>query len=243
MLVSDFVPAVTYQATGKVNSFVSGSVKWLKIIALGNMLIGDWQDEPDVDWASLALPNTSIGTVTTTSSFTLPSTVRKISNQESDIIRILHSDGTTFTDYSVISVDRQKDYANGTRTFQNNYIVSIGQKLVFARAFATSDAQYGGTITVPAYGYAGPNTPPNYLIADSDVIPVDIPNWLVYATAAQYDSTDVTRQQLVPRLEAKANEIMQVMKDNNDGQLTQMLQPWTPGGMSMNTNGLISDNY
>jgi hypothetical protein len=233
MIVSSFVPAVMLAATRKVYTFTSVSdTKAAVVIAIANQLIEDWQNEPNVDWNSLYLPDTSIGTVTATNTFTLTSTVRKLSSQEGDVIRILHTDGTTFTDYSIIDNDRQKDVQNMQRTFQNNYVIPVGRTIRFNRAFATTDAQYGGTIYVPAYGYAGPNAAPAYLVAATDVIPVDLPNWLVYATAAQYDASDVTRQQLVPRLEAKANELMQVMKDNNDGQVTEMFRPWRPGSTS-----------
>lgn len=233
MTVSQFVPAVLMAATRKTYTFTSVTdSKAAIVISIANQLIDDWANEPGIDWNSLYLPDTSIGTVTATNTFTLPSTIRKLSNQEGDVIRIIHTDGLTFTDYSVIPNDRQKDYANLQRTFQNNYVISVGNKIEFNRAFASTDAQFGGTITVPAYGYPGPNPAPNYLINATDVIPVDTPNWLVYATAAQYDANDVTRQQLVPRLEAKANALMDVMQDNNSGQVTKMFTPWRPGGAS-----------
>lgn len=235
MLVPEFVANVSYQATGKVNSFVTGSTKWLKILALANPLIQDWSNEPDVDWNSLYAPDTSIGAVTAAQIFNVTGTIRKISDQQGDVVRIIHTNGVSFTDYDIVDSNRQKDFANGTRTFQNNYVIQVGPTIRFNRAFTSSDPQFGGTITVPGYTYAPA------IALDTDVIPVDIPNWLIYATAAQYDSTDVTRQQLVPRLEAKANEIMQVMKDNNEGQITQMLQPWRPGGYSNSTNGFIGD--
>jgi hypothetical protein len=234
VLVSQFVPAVSYQATGKANSFVSGSVKWLKILALANTLIEDWQDEPDTEWDKLYLSDVSFGTVTAAQSFAYPATLRKLSQQEGDVVRILHTNGTTFTDYSIIDNNRQKDYAGYNRTFQDQYVTRGNRLLWFNRAFTSADPQFGGTIYANGYGYAGPNAAPNYLINDSDVIPVSLPNWLVYATAAAYDSTDVTRQQLVPRLEAKANELMDKMKQNNHGQLTTMFQPWNPTNMTSN---------
>lgn len=239
MLVSQFVPAVVLAATRKVYTFTTVTdTKAAVIIAIANQLIADYENEPDVDWNSLYLPNTSIGTVTATASYTLTSTIRKISSQQGDVVRILHTDGVTFTDYDIISADQDKYKANYAPTYQDNYITITGRTLRFHRAFASTDPQFGGTIYVPAYGYAGPGTPPTYLAASTDVIPVDLPNWLVYATAAQYDASDVTRQQLVPRLEAKANELMQVMKDNNDGQLSDMYQPWRPGQLIPGEIGL-----
>lgn len=231
MIVSDFVPAVFLAATGKQATFTTGSTKWLKILALANIEIDNWQNEPNIDWYSLYSPDYSLGTVTATDRFTVPSAVRTISNQEGDVVRIIHSDGTTFTDYDIIDPDMQKYYANGQRTFQDNYVQVVGgNSLRFNRAFTSDDPQYGGTIYAPVYLYAGPGTQPNFLKNDSDVIPVDIPNYLVFATAAAYDSTDVTRQNLVPRLEAKANELLERMKENNGGQVLKAYQPWRPLG-------------
>ena len=235
MTVASFVPQVFEQATGKIPTFVSGSTKWLRIVALANTLIQDWSDEKDVDWASLYTPDLNIGTITAAQSFTIPATVRKLSQQQGNVVRILHVDGTTYIDYEMVPADRDKDFASYVRTFQDNYVYQLANKIYFHRAFNSTDPQFGGSLLVPAYTYAPTIT------ADSDVIPIDIPNWLVYATAAAYDSTDVTRQQLVPRLEAKANQIMEVMKANNDGAITDMYRPWQPGSSySSSTNGFLS---
>ena len=222
MTAAQFVSNVFLEATGKLPTFVSGSTKWLKILALGNINIDDWMDEPDVDWRSLYTPDVNIGPITATATYALPATTRKISQQEGDYIRILHTDNITFTDYTIIDGTRQKDFANGMRTFQDQYVTDWGTGIEFNRAFQTSDPQFGGAITVPVYTY------PAHIVADTDLVPVDIPNWLVYATAASYDATDVTRQQLVPRLEAKANEVMKRMKFNNEAQNDRMYQPFRP---------------
>lgn len=235
MNVVDFEAAVSYQATGKVNAFTSGSVKWLKILALANTNITDWQNEPDVDWNSLLTEDEVIGTVTATNSYTLPTTVRYVSSQEGDVVRIIHTDGVTFTDYDLVDANRMKDFANYQRTYQDNFITDINGAITFNRAFNATDPQFGGMITAPCYGFA------TQLVLDTDVVPVDIPNWLVYATAADYDATDVTRQQLVPRLEARANQVMDRMKADNDGQNTDMYRPWRPGGANLMSTGLQDD--
>jgi hypothetical protein len=229
MLVSSFVPATFLKSTGKINTFASGSPKWLKILAIANLYIDQWQDEPNVDWNSLRLPTTTTATtlVTATNEFAYDtSTIRKISNQEGDFIRIVHTDGVAFTDYTTIDGTRQKDYANGQRTFQNNWITNTQNKIQFNRAFTSADPQFGGTIYLPAYGYA------SHITDDSDVIPVDIPNWLVFAVAAEYIRTDVTRQPQYGNIIEEANQIMDVMKQNNSGQSSKLLMPWNPLGPS-----------
>lgn len=231
MIVSTFVPACFLKSTGKVATFTTGSTKWLKILAIANLYIDQWIDEPNVDWESLRLPSTTttLTAVTATDTFAYDTTlVRKISDHEQDFIRILHTDGSTFTDYETIPTNRQKDYANGQRTYQDNFITASQNKLQFNRAFNATDPQFGGTIFLPAYGYAA------HVTADTDVIPVDIPNWLVFATAAEYIRTDVTRQPQYGNIINEANQIMNVMKQNNSGQKSRILQPWNPLGPTGN---------
>jgi hypothetical protein len=224
MTVAQFVPAVFLAATGKINTFASGSTKWLKIVALGNARIQEWQDWPNIDWNALYLPDTSFGTVTATASYNFPGTVRKISSQEGDVVRIMHTDLVTFTDYDIIPADRQKDNARKMPTFQDNFVQVVGTTLRFNRAFNSTDPQFGGTIYVPSYGFA------TTISGDSDLIPVDIPAWLVNITAADYCATDVTRQNLVPRLEGRAAGLFTTMKQANAGQVTRIYQPWNPMG-------------
>lgn len=222
MLVSDFVPAVGLKATGKIPTFTTGSTKWLKILAIGNFYIRQWQDEPNIDWASLYSPDYTIATVTATASFTIPAAVRKISLQEGNVIRITHVDGVNFTDYTIVDETRLKEFSNYSTTYQAPHVIVTGSTLRFNRAFASTDPQFGGTIKAPVYLFAGTIT------ADSDVIPVDIPNWLIAVSAAEYVRTDVTRQNQYPNLVGEANQIMEVMKSNNDAQDTSIYKPWNP---------------
>ncbi|GAC1500749.1 MAG: hypothetical protein NVS1B10_04560 [Candidatus Saccharimonadales bacterium] len=230
MTAAQFVPAVFLKATGKINTFTTGSPKWLKILALGNLYIDQWMDEPGIDWMSLYNPNFPIGTVTASQSYSIPigTTLRKLSNQETDVVRILHLNSTAFSDYDIIQADRVKDFANKMPTFQDMYVsLPAGNILQFNRAFTANDPQFGGTITIPGYNYA------SHLTYDTDLVPVDIPNWLVFATAAEYIRTDVTRQPQYGNIIQEANQIMSVMKMNNDGQNTRILQPWRPLGENL----------
>ena len=229
MTTAQFVAATFLKSTGKQITFASGSTKWLKIVALGNLYIDQWQDEPNIDWESLRLAPVNIGAVTAASEFTYSTTtIRKLSPYEADVVRILHSDGVAFTDYDIITSARQKYFANGQPTYQDNYVTNYKNKLQFNRAFASTDPQFGGSIYVPAYGYV------SHITADADVIPVDIPNWLVFAVAAEYIRTDVTRQPQYGNIVNEANQIMLVMRDNNGGQNTNILATWNPLGATGN---------
>lgn len=220
MVVSDFVPAVILRAEGKTSTSVSGDTKWMKVLGIANLQILNWQDEPDVDWGSLYNRALAIGTVTATDTFALDlDTLRTISSTFGDPVRITwtNTNGTTsYTDYDIINYDALKEYPDG------NYCAQIGSNLVFNQPFLTTAAEFGGTITVPALLYA------DSIAADGDTIPVDNPNWLVVATAAEYIRTDVTRQNQYPNLAAEANSIMERMKDVNDGQISHVDYSWKP---------------
>lgn len=217
MIVSDFVAKVILKSTGKVSTSVSGDAKWLKVLGIANTKIDDWMNEPEVDWGSLYNRALSIGTVTATDTFPIDTTtVRLISQTFGDPIRINHTNGRSYTDYDLVAYDQLKQYPNG------NYCAQIGSNLVFSRPFLSTDSQFGGTITIPAMLYA------SHLVNDSDVIPVDIPNWLVISTAAEYIRTDVTRQNQYSNLATEANAIMARMKDNNDGQISYVQSHFTP---------------
>lgn len=175
---------------------------------------------------SLYNPAFSIGTVTATDTFAIPTTVRKISDTDQDYVRILHTDGKSYTDYELVSADTLKQYYNGqTKQSPNGYYCAqIGSNLVFNHTFLTTDKQFGGSITVPIFTFAPT------LVADSDVVPVDNPGWLVVACAAEYVRNDVTKLNQYPNLINEANALMERMKDDNDAQVVRANTPFSAAG-------------
>src|ERR1700757_1683819 len=114
MIASEFVAAVILKATGKTSTATSGDTKWTKVLGIGNYYIDQWQNEPGVDWNSLYDPLFNIGTVTATDTFDLDlDTIRKISDADQDYVRIVHTDGKTYTDYTVVPADTLKQYYAG----------------------------------------------------------------------------------------------------------------------------------
>lgn len=230
MDVTDFVAAVILKATGKTINFASGTTKWLKILGIANLEIQNWYNEPDVDWYSLYDPAFVIGTISNTDTYTIDTdTVRKLSAQDGDNVRILYTDGVGYADYEIVSPDRLKDYSAGVTKQSNfgNYAARIGDQLVFNHTFVTGDPMFGGSITAPVYLFPDP------LVGDSDTIPVDNPNWLVLKTAAEYVRTDITRQNMYPDILTEANDAMVRMKsDNGDTQIEPVTMEWSPLGLT-----------
>lgn len=87
---------------------------------------------------------------------------------------------------------------------------------------------FGGTIFAPVYTFPTP------LSGDTDVVPVDIPNWLVYATAAEYVRNDVTKVSSYPTLVAQANDLMEKMKENNDASVDEIVKSAATSRSSIN---------
>lgn len=187
-----------------------------------------WAREPEVDWASLYDPSFSLGTITATDSFDLDtSTIRKLSDREGDFVRIVWTDGTYYTDYTIVDADMLKDYYFDAQktSYTGFYCAQIGSQLVFNHKFASTDSQYGGELFVPCYTFPDPINDNN---PDTDEVQVDDPDWLVLRCAAEYVRTDITRQGQYSNLLTEANEAMDRMKSDNEGQLSLVNKPWRP---------------
>ena len=208
LTTSSFVSNVVLLSEGKLPTFATGTTKWLRIVAQGNFFLQQFARERGIDWSYYYDPAYSFGTVTANQSFEVPEEVAKVSQQEGDFVRITHTDGN-YTDYSIVSHDRLKDYPSG------NYCARVGSDLRFNVAFSATSPQLGGTIGVPVYLY------PDTFSADGEDINHPDPNWLVLAVAADRVKNDVTRKDLRADLVGQANEIMLGLKEDNDAQITK----------------------
>lgn len=226
MTASDCVDAIYLKATGKTAAFQFTDAKGIKILGLMNFYSRRWSRETGIDWISLYNPLYNIGTITNTNSFNIDtSTIRKLSQQEGDNVRIIWStDPNYFSDYELVPADRLKEFNRG------RYCARQGSALIFNHTFINTDPEYGGTLYVPCYLYT------DDLINSTDEIEVDDPDWLVLICAAEYVRTDLTRLGQYPNILAEANDCMVRMKDDNaNDQNTDATDnwnpsPWTPSG-------------
>lgn len=235
MTVADAITGTYLRAVGKATAPATTSAKYARIVGLLDYFQRQWGREPGVDWASLYDPAFSIGNVTATDTFDLDtSSIRKLSSREGDVVRIVHSDGTGYTDYTIVDANKLKDYYAGANkeSYSGFYCAKMGNELVFNHRFTTDDSQFGGEIFVPIYAFSDPITADN---PDSDEVQVDDPDWLITRAAAEYCRNDITRRQRYPELLTEANNIMQRMKDDNDGQIDTVDTPWTPGAGANDT--------
>lgn len=227
MSITDAINDVYLKAVGKATAPTTGA-KYARIVALLDYYQRRWAREPGVDWNSLYDPSFSIGTVTATDEYDLDtSTIRKLSMREGDYVRIVHDDGDTYTDYTIVPHDSLKDYYYGPdkEHFSDFVCARQGNTLVFNHTFETTDSQYGGEIFVPCYLYPNEITSTD---TDNQEVQVDDPDWLTTRTAAEYVRNDITRRQRYPELISESNEIMTQMIEDNGGQIDEVERPWTP---------------
>ena len=226
MDTQDTMNAIYLKATGKTATFNFTDTKGVKILGLMNFYQSRWSKASGVDWISLYNPMELVGAVTATDTFDLDtSTIRKLSQQEGDNVRIIwpNDAGTinnpdNYTDYELVPADRIKTDFN-----QGKYCALRGGQLVFNASFSSTDPEYQGQLYVPCYTYVQP------LVNPDDSVVVDDPDWLTLQCAAEYVRTDVTRLGQFPNLQSEANDCFaRMLDDNGNDQNTDVTADWNP---------------
>lgn len=214
MTIDEAISKSYLLATGKTTTLAQSDAKYLRLFNILDLKQKDWQNQPGVDWMSLWSLVTLNPTVTATDTFALPSTIRKISQRENDSVIITSADGKNTWYYDVITPDKLLEYKDQPAC------AKVGSNLVFSKAFAATDPQIGGTIKVPSFGYV--NDISNLATTGTQQVQVDDPNWLCYAAAAEFDRTDLVRQNQYPNLVALANDRLEVMMEHNEAQILEV---------------------
>ncbi len=143
----------------------------------------------------------NIGTVSTGSPFTV--------DLDDDIL--LPADKVTI----VTTADSSVDYVickpqERDRFHRSCYISGRDpQVLTFVDDVVTGASIVGGAVNLAGFWV------PDDLVSAGDTIPVDDPDWLVYATAAELSFNDLTYAAKYPELVAKANNLYSQMNSNN----------------------------
>jgi len=224
MTVTQAIANTYLLATGKITALTEGSTKYDKILALLNIFSNNWASEAGVEWKSLRSVEAVSGTVTATDNFALPDNLAKISTTQGDYVRIVHADGVTESDYTIVPIERLYDDQSKLQGGGKFRVAVAGSDLVFDTAFTAESPQFGGTIYVPGYRMVAE------LETGTDEIEVDDPYWLCYMAAAEYVRNDITRVQQYGNLVAQANNAMEGMVQDNNSQTEQVTAIWSPIG-------------
>jgi len=121
----------------------------------------------------------------------------------SDFLRITKTDGSYF-EYPIIKA-QQRNILD-----QAGYIHSLNPKNITLATTIDSGLD-DGVLTVPGY-YV-----PASLTEQTDVVPVDDPNWLVYIVASELARNDAAKDDMYPTLAGMANDLyIRMSNANND---------------------------
>jgi hypothetical protein len=201
-------------AKGKATAPANTSSTYLALAGFANVGQTMWQDEPDVQWDSLRFVAEVVASVSATDTYTIPSTVRELSQKPDDDIYIEHTDGQK-TYYELVEPDQLQYYTRAGM----KVVARKGTDLIFSIPFTAQDPQFGGSIFIPAYGYV------TELSDGADVVVVDEPMWLSMMMAAEYCRTKTSLNYRVDGLIDRANQLMQKMKQNQESQYTTATRP------------------
>lgn len=192
-------------ATGKTSLPSLNSTKYNRLYSLCKKFHRDWCYEKGTDWNSLS-DTISAGNVTATDTFDLDADTKviRLSQREDDYVQVTTTDNTI--NFIVKNASR---LSQGT---SKNYVSKVGQSIRFSRAFTSTDQEFGGAITVPAYLELEEITSVN------DDVMIDNPAWLPVIVAAQYVLSDAQLSYQYPDLIEQANDLMDGMKLDNEPQ-------------------------
>lgn len=206
-----------------------GTQKYLEYLAVANMLQADWCQDSDVLWNSLFSAREYGPISATEQAYDMDSDVFYLS----DGLSILRLDGNTDW-FRVVQPKNRYDETAGYQMGRGMTAGDFGLPLVyltgnssgqgsnltlnFQNPFQTTQngntqtsGDVGGTIQVGVYAQLAD------LANVTDTVLVDNPYWLVWATAAELARNDPAKQDQLPNLVGKANDVYMKMVTANQG--------------------------
>lgn len=208
------------EAKAKSVAPTAGTPKYNVLLGLVDSEQKNWEDEESVEWDSL-YNTVACGTISTSQTYTLDSSIRYLSKRDEDTIFLISPDGTQRKPITLIRPNQLYEHKD-----QQFYVALIGRTLKFSKAFDTTSSYIGYTLEVPAYTYC------NDIASGSDLIQCDRPMFLAYMVAASYARNDLIKQGQYQNILDKATALMNKMKQNNAGQMETLDMSWTASGES-----------
>jgi hypothetical protein len=202
MQVTEFMNQTYYAYRGKGASKtpLAGSEKYATALAIANRKIKEWATDPNNKWASLFEVRTvdTVDATTPTYTYDLPTDFYA----SSDFAEIIKTDGSR-VEYPITLPQKRNLYNQALYISGRN-----PKKITFANTIDTG--LNGGDLNVAAYYI------PADLVNSTDVIPVDSPEWLIYATAAELARNDAAKDDQFPNLAGIANDLYRKMVEANN---------------------------
>lgn len=201
MTVGEAIAKINYALRGLDDDApVSGSDEYTQWLSVLNSKKDEYAYDVKQRWASL-YDIQSAGTVASgTQTYDLPDEFIA----PSDEVYVTGTDGRLY--YFTLLKPQQRSHDG----YNEVYVSGVNPKtLTFVQTISSTTNFVGGTVNVPGY------YKPDDLTADSDDIPVDDPNWLVVATAADIAFNDVVYETKAADLTEKANDLYRKMAKAN----------------------------
>lgn len=187
----------------------AGTDKYNDMLAILNRKQREWWTDPNNDWPSLwqlvtiDTPASNAGLVAGTQTYPLTTAALTTAGTPilrlSDYIMLQDSNGNkkyiTVIKPPVRAQYSQGCYVSGANPLQLTFIMTI-------------DANYAGLQPVAA-SYVQPPV----LVAPTDIVAVDDPNWCVYGVASELARNDYSKEEQFPNLNGIANALYQQMSD------------------------------
>jgi hypothetical protein len=208
MIVKELIAKSLLMATGKAKVLNETESKYVRLLAIGNIMQRMWAAEPDIEWDS-RYSTISLGSITT-DVVAMDPTIYAISKREGDQIYIQHFDSEQKSYFDLV---RPSELYRSGRV---DVCAVVAGELKFAKTFGITTPQYKGEVFVPIL------LDVEDLKRSTDQVIVDDPNWLVFMTAAEYVRNDVTKQNQYGNLVTLAENSMSKMKQNNSGQTDEV---------------------
>lgn len=197
-----------YKGKSKTRMPAPGEEKYEVLLGIANRKLNEWATDPDNLWNSLWEDRNTDTILVDTQTYNLDSDLF----YPSDFIRVQKTGGDD--EY----VEIIKPYERSLYLNQVSYISGHNPKLLtFVQDISTGNDLIGGTLYVPGYYL------PTALTNTSDVIPVDIPEWLVYITASEIARNDPAKDDQYVNLVNQANDLYRKMVNAN--QSNAFMQP------------------
>lgn len=198
MTASDLLNRVwrAYRGKGATKTPAWGSEKANLVLDIANQAQEEWAKDSNQAWSSL-FNIVEVDTIDT-SVFTYELPVNFMT--PSDYFLLDKTDGSRI-ELPLIK-PQQRD--------GQLYISGSNPKKVTFSCTNIDTTYNGGSLKAPAYYM------PASITDSTDVITVDDPNWLVYATAAELARNDAAKEDQYPNLLGKANDLYKKMIDANN---------------------------
>lgn len=214
MTAAQVIQKAFLHAQRKATPPAQGSPKYLALLGIVDSMQKLWAAEPDTDWDSLYEDKVLSATAPLSNTVTLDASIDYLIKMESNPVLI----GTT--EFKVVSPKQLYTFKD------SNVCAQIGSNLKFSKTLDSSLT--GLSIQVPAIMRIGDITATD----GSDVVQVDDPMWLVYASAAEFNRNDLVKVAQYENLLNLADQLMQKMKSKNISSVQEVEIAWQPDGES-----------